>query len=76
MVEDGKFFTDHVVDVLSDREDPIVFVLWGRSAQEKCERILSVKKHPHLVLRSAHPSPFSAHMFFRVASFLKNQSFS
>lgn len=53
--------TDAVIDLLSDREDPMVFVLWGRSAKEKCGRILKKKQHNHVVIESAHPSPLSAH---------------
>lgn len=57
-------FTDAVVDHLVQRSDPIVFVLWGRSAQEKLERIGANKKSSHAVLMSAHPSPLSAHQGF------------
>lgn len=57
-------FTDAVIDALAQREDPLVFILWGASAKEKCTRILSGRPHPHLVLHSAHPSPFSATKFF------------
>ncbi|MDN3508350.1 MAG: uracil-DNA glycosylase [Simkaniaceae bacterium] len=70
-----ELFTDRVIDVLSDREDPLVFVLWGKSAQEKCERILNLKQHPHLVLKSAHPSPFSATRFFGSHPFSKINRF-
>lgn len=57
-------FTDAVIDSLAQREDRLVFILWGASAKEKCTRILSGRPHPHLVLHSAHPSPFSAAKFF------------
>lgn len=57
-------FTDAVIDLLAQREDPLVFILWGASAREKCTRILSQREHPHLVLHAAHPSPFSATKFF------------
>lgn len=68
-------FTDKVIDLLSDREDPIVFMLWGRSAREKCERILNTKKHPHLILEAAHPSPFSATQFLGCRHFSKANAF-
>ncbi|GAB5411485.1 MAG: uracil-DNA glycosylase [Chlamydiales bacterium] len=55
-------FTDSVIEKLCQREDPIVFVLWGRSAKEKCEKILS-NSH-HAMICSPHPSPFSAHTGF------------
>lgn len=57
-------FTDAVVDALAQRKDPLVFILWGASAREKCTRILSQRAHCHLVLHAAHPSPFSAPKFF------------
>lgn len=54
-------FTDVVIEKLAEREQPIVFLLWGRSAQEKCEKILSrTNGERHLVLTAAHPSPLSA----------------
>lgn len=69
-------FTDAVVAKLLQREDPIVFVLWGKSAQEKLEHILHNKKTPHAVLTAAHPSPFSAHSgFFGCRHFSKVNAF-
>lgn len=59
-----EIFTDAVINLLAQREDPLVFILWGASAREKCARILSQRKNPHLVLYAAHPSPFSATKFF------------
>lgn len=55
-------FTDSVVEKLCQREDPIVFILWGRSAREKCERIIGQSQHATIV--SPHPSPLSAHAGF------------
>lgn len=66
-----EIFTDAVVSLLCEREDPIVFLLWGKSAQEKCERIFDVKKHPHVVLKANHPSPYSASKFFGCKHFSK-----
>lgn len=57
-------FTDAVVKQLAEREDPVIFVLWGRYAKEKCEKILKGKSSRHFVLTSPHPSPFSAHTGF------------
>jgi uracil-DNA glycosylase len=57
-------FTDAVVARLLKREDPIVFILWGRSAKEKLEQILHNQATPHAVLTAAHPSPFSAYSGF------------
>ena len=64
-------FTDAVVKKLTEREDPIVFVLWGKSAQEKCEEILQSGEKRHVVLTAAHPSPYSVAGFFQCATFLK-----
>jgi uracil-DNA glycosylase len=50
-------FTDAVIRVLSERRENIVFMLWGRFAQEKAAQ---VDPGRHLVLRAAHPSPYSA----------------
>lgn len=54
-------FTDAVVNALCKRDEPVIFVLWGKFAQEKCRFVLegsNVSKHS--VLTAAHPSPFSA----------------
>jgi uracil-DNA glycosylase len=50
-------FTDAVIKKISDEKEHVVFMLWGAYAQKKGE-IIDRKKH--LVLMSAHPSPFSA----------------
>jgi uracil-DNA glycosylase len=54
-------FTDSVVAALNERREGLVFMLWGSYAQRKGAIIDSQK---HLVLRSAHPSPLSAHRGF------------
>lgn len=51
-------FTDAVIKKVSEELTNVVFILWGRYAQEK-GRIIDENKH--LVIRSAHPSPLSAH---------------
>lgn len=61
-------FTDSVIKLLSDKKSNLVFMLWGRYAQVKGARIDSKK---HLVLTSAHPSPFSAY-----SGFFGNKHFS
>jgi len=50
-------FTDAAIQKLSDEKDNVVFLLWGAYAQKKGEVI---DRSKHLVLSSAHPSPFSA----------------
>ncbi len=68
-------FTDAVVDRLVKREDPIVFLLWGRSAKEKLDSIVQNKKTPHAVLTAAHPSPLSAYNgFFGCRHFSKTNA--
>lgn len=57
-------FTDAVVSALVKREDPVIFVLWGKTAQEKCRHILEETTNRHFVLSSPHPSPYSAHNGF------------
>lgn len=51
-------FTDRIIELLSAREKPIAFVLWGKPAQEKGRHIDATR---HLVLNSVHPSPLSAY---------------
>lgn len=54
-------FTDAVIDILSMECNNIVFILWGNYAQQKGKNI---DANRHLVLKSAHPSPLSAHRGF------------
>ena len=54
-------FTNRVIKEISDKKERIVFLLWGKSAQEKTVLIDSTKNH---VLTAPHPSPFSAHSGF------------
>ena len=70
-----EIFTDSVVKKLFERKDPVVFILWGRSAQEKCEKILENTENNHLILKSAHPSPFSAYKFFGCRHFSKTNNY-
>lgn len=50
-------FTDRVIEILSDKKENLVFLLWGGPARKKGTRIDNSK---HLVLESGHPSPLSA----------------
>ena len=54
-------FTDRVIEVVNDKEDRVVFILWGASARRKKEL---VDTRRHVVLESPHPSPLSAHRGF------------
>lgn len=54
-------FTDAAIQALSNNKEHLVFLLWGKYAQEKGAFIDTTK---HLVLKAAHPSPFAAHNGF------------
>ena len=54
-------FTDAVIRKISDEKEHVVFLLWGKFAQEKQVLIDETK---HLVLKAAHPSPYSANNGF------------
>jgi uracil-DNA glycosylase len=54
-------FTDAIIERLGEREQPLVFVLWGKPAQAK-KKLIDASRH--LVLEAAHPSPLSAHNGF------------
>ncbi len=54
-------FTDAIIHRLADKKEHLVFILWGNYAQRKGAFIDPSK---HLVLKAAHPSPFSAHSGF------------
>lgn len=53
--------TDRIIKSLNEREEPIIFLLWGNHAQEK-RRLISSPQHQ--VLLAAHPSPLSAYRGF------------
>lgn len=66
-------FTDRVISLLNQREEPVVFILWGAFAKKKRELILSPS---HLTLTAAHPSPLSAYNgFFGCRVFSKTNQF-
>jgi uracil-DNA glycosylase len=66
-------FSENVIKYINQINYPIVFVLWGKSAQLIKEHIDSSK---HLILLSSHPSPFSAHLsFFNSKPFSKINHF-
>lgn len=53
--------TDAIIKKLNDRDKPIVFILWGKPAQEKIKMIDTSK---HIIIKSPHPSPLAAHRGF------------
>ena len=54
-------FTDKVIEILNKQKKNLVFILWGKHAQKKIEKI---DVSDHLILKSVHPSPLSAHRGF------------
>ena len=56
-----EIFTDRVIELLNEREKPVVFILWGRFARDKKKLIT---KPNHFIIESAHPSPLSAYNGF------------
>lgn len=57
--------TDAIIECLALKEEPLIFVLWGKSAQEKCRNVLAkYKEKKHVILTAPHPSPLSAHQGF------------
>lgn len=58
-------FTDAVIRQVNAKPEPVVFILWGSYAQKKAAFVDSIDKGGrHLVLKSPHPSPLSAHNGF------------
>ncbi|EOH63661.1 uracil-DNA glycosylase [Enterococcus mundtii] len=53
--------TDVIIEKLNERDKPIVFILWGKPAQEKMKMI---DKSRHIIITAPHPSPLSAHRGF------------
>lgn len=67
-----EIFTEEVLRILSAREKPMVFILWGNAARSKKNLIA---KH-HLILESSHPSPLGAyHSFWGSKPFSKANAF-
>ncbi|MGX1191697.1 uracil-DNA glycosylase [Metabacillus sp. SLBN-84] len=54
-------FTDRIIELLNEREHPVVFILWGKHAAAKKELI---DENRHVIIESPHPSPFSARRGF------------
>ena len=68
-----EIFTDRVIELLNQREEPLVFMLWGGNAKTKIPLITNPK---HLILTAAHPSPLSAYNgFFGCRHFSKCNAF-
>ena len=66
-------FTDDVIKILNNKKEPVVFILWGSYARNKRGLITNSR---HLIIESAHPSPFSARNgFFGSRPFSKTNKF-
>lgn len=65
-------FTDAAIRALDTQREHLVFILWGNYARQKGAHIDFSK---HLILESAHPSPFSADKFFGSKPFLKTNAY-
>lgn len=64
-----EIFTNRVVECLNERQDPVIFLLWGANAKEKVSIITNPQ---HKILTSVHPSPLSANRgFFGCGHFKK-----
>lgn len=65
--------TDYIIKQLNEKDEPVVFILWGNFAKEKASLITNPK---HLILSSPHPSPFAARYgFFGSKPFSKTNAF-
>ena len=68
-----EIFTDAVIKLISDQKEKVVFILWGAYAQKKGDIINASK---HLIIESAHPSPFSVYKgFFGSKPFSKTNAY-
>ncbi|MDO4997207.1 MAG: uracil-DNA glycosylase [Neisseria sp.] len=66
-------FTDRVIQTLSEQNEHLVFILWGKPAQQK-RHLIDAQKH--LILTAAHPSPLSAYRgFFGSKPFLQANAY-
>lgn len=82
-VEDGKAgshhnkgweqFTDRIVEILNEKKENLVFILWGSPAQKKAAKVDSKK---HFLIKSVHPSPLSSYRgFFGSKPFSKTNNY-
>lgn len=68
-----ELLTDYIIKALNEKDESVVFILWGNFAKEKKKYITNPK---HLVLTSPHPSPYSANSgFFGSKPFSKTNDF-
>lgn len=68
-----EILTDKIISLLNERDDPIVFLLWGKNAQSKIPLINNPK---HVIFKCPHPSPYSAdYGFFGCRHFSKTNDY-
>lgn len=68
-----EILTDKIISLLNEKDEPLVFLLWGRNAKNKQVLLTNPK---HLVLTAAHPSPLSAYNgFFGCKHFSKTNAY-
>ncbi len=68
-----EILTNKIIEKLNEKEEPVVFILWGNNAKNKRQLITNPK---HLILQSVHPSPLSAYNgFFGSKPFSKTNDF-
>jgi uracil-DNA glycosylase len=68
-----ELLTDYIIKILNQKEEPVVFILWGNFAKEKTKFITNPN---HFIITSPHPSPFSARNgFFGSKPFSKTNNF-
>ena len=66
-------FTDSIIKKLNEKEEPVVFILWGNFAKSKIKYITNDR---HLIISSSHPSPFSVNYgFFGSKPFSRTNEF-
>ena len=64
-----EIFTDKIIELLNEKDDPVIFILWGNNAKSKKRLITNPK---HFILEGVHPSPLSASRgFFGCGHFKK-----
>jgi uracil-DNA glycosylase len=69
LVREWLTFTDHIIQAIDEINNPVVYMLWGKFAQNKMKLITGSNA---LVLTASHPSPFSANRgFFGCDHFIK-----
>ena len=65
-------FTDTIIQILNDKKEHLVFILWGAFAQKKGK---TVNPQKHCILTAGHPSPYSVNSFFGCKAFSKTNEY-